>query len=216
MSAWRALILRSTKRKFSTVKHDELLSGSRSSAQEKAERQLHETTGPVPFAIGYNRSQGEGLVYGCMLLGLIMVVVGIAADLPLLSLAALVPLGIAYWHYPMVEKGHPQLGANEDGLFVERIGFINWAAVHEIDIKRTSVRNIILVRLEIQLNCPLKEAIKKIRPCRHGRNSCFGTGAAGETKRTATQSLSICIHLQPIPMRYFSEYAAINLLSCAT
>ncbi|WP_152503005.1 hypothetical protein [Labrenzia sp. THAF82] len=122
---------------------------------------MHETTGPVPFAIGYNRSQGEGLVYGCMLLGLIMVVVGIAADLPLLSLAALVPLGIAYWHYPMVEKGHPQLGANEDGLFVERIGFINWAAVHEIDIKRTSVRNIILVRLEIQLNCPLKEAIKK-------------------------------------------------------
>lgn len=161
MSAWRALILRSTKRKFSTVKHDELLSGSRSSAQEKAERQLHETTGPVPFAIGYNRSQGEGLVYGCMLLGLIMVVVGIAAGLPLLSLAALVPLGIAYWHYPMVEKGHPQLGANEDGLFVERIGFINWAAVHEIDIKRTSVRNIILVCLEIQLNCPLKEAIKK-------------------------------------------------------
>ncbi|WP_298813685.1 hypothetical protein [uncultured Roseibium sp.] len=122
---------------------------------------MHETTGPVPFAIGYNRSQGEGLVYGCVLLGLMMAVVGVVAGLPLLSLAALLPLGIAFWHYPMVEKGQPQLGANEDGLFVDRIGFINWAAVSEIDIKRTSVRNIILVRLEILLNCPLGEAINK-------------------------------------------------------
>lgn len=84
---------------------------------------------PVPFTVGFNRSQSESIVYGSLILGILFAVIGIVGNLPLLALAALAPLAIAFWHYPMIEKGKPQLGANEDGLYVERIGFIDWAAI---------------------------------------------------------------------------------------
>ncbi|GAB4516125.1 MAG: hypothetical protein Tsb0019_15330 [Roseibium sp.] len=116
---------------------------------------------PVPFTVGFNRSQSEGLVYGSLILGLIFAVIGIAGGLPLLTLAALAPLGIAYWHYPMIERGRPQLGANEEGLYVERIGFIDWSAIRMTDVKRTSVRNIELVRLDVLLTRPLDDAVTR-------------------------------------------------------
>jgi hypothetical protein len=116
---------------------------------------------PVPFTVGFNRSQSEGLVYGSLLLGLLFAAIGIAGGMPLLTVAALAPLAIAYWHYPMIERGKPQLGANEEGLYVERIGFIDWAAIRMTDVKRTSVRNIELVRLDVLLTRPLDDALTR-------------------------------------------------------
>jgi len=116
---------------------------------------------PVPFTVGFNRGQSEGLVYGSLLLGIMFAVIGVVADLPLLAVAGLAPLGIAYWHYPMIERSRPQLGANEDGLYVERIGFIDWAAIRMTDVKRTSVRNMELVRLDVLLTRPLENAVTK-------------------------------------------------------
>ena len=87
--------------------------------------------------------------------------IGAVGGLPLLALASLAPFGIAYWHYPMIEKGKPQLGANEEGLYVERIGFIDWAAIRMTDVKRTSVRNIELVRLDVLLTRSLDDAVTK-------------------------------------------------------
>lgn len=115
----------------------------------------------VPFTVGFNRGQSEGLVYGSLLLGIMFAGIGVVGDLPLLAVAGLAPLGIAYWHFPMIEKGRPQLGANEDGLYVERIGFIDWAAIRMTDVKRTSVRNMELVRLDVLLTRPLDNAVTK-------------------------------------------------------
>lgn len=120
-----------------------------------------ETKGPEPFAIGFDKSSGESLVYGSLILGVIFLAVSFAAGMPLMSLAAVVPLCIAFWHYPMIEKKQPQLGANTDGLFVERIGFIDWAAIRSIDLKRSSVRSIELVTLNVLLTRPLNAAIAK-------------------------------------------------------
>ncbi|MTH96309.1 hypothetical protein [Roseibium sp. RKSG952] len=116
---------------------------------------------PVPFAIGFERANGEALVYGSMVLGVIFLGVSFAAGIPLLAIAALVPLGIAFWHYPMVEKQQPQLGANEDGLFVERIGFIGWGSIRSLDIKRTNVRSITVTTLNILLNRGLDASVTK-------------------------------------------------------
>ncbi|MCV0428936.1 MAG: hypothetical protein K5905_26070, partial [Roseibium sp.] len=82
-------------------------------------------------------------------------------DIPLLALAAIAPLAMAYWHYPMVERGKPQLGANEEGLYVERIGFIDWAAIRMTDVKRTTVRNMELVSLDVLLTRPLENAVSQ-------------------------------------------------------
>lgn len=116
---------------------------------------------PVPFTVGFNRGQSEGLVYGSLLLGILFFVIGIVGNLPLLAVAGVAPLAIAYWHFPMIEKGRPQLGANEEGLYVERIGFIDWTAIRMTDVKRTSVRNMELVRLNVLLTRPLENAVTK-------------------------------------------------------
>jgi hypothetical protein len=116
---------------------------------------------PVAFTVGFNRGQSEGLVFGSLLLGIMFVVTGLVGELPLLAIAGLAPLGIAYWHFPMIEKGRPQLGASEDGLYVERIGFIDWAAIRMTDVKRTSVRNMELVRLDVLLTRSLDDAVSK-------------------------------------------------------
>jgi hypothetical protein len=114
---------------------------------------------PAPFAIGFNRNNGESFVYGCLVFGILISVVGVAAQVPYLALGSVIPVGIAYWHYPMIEKGLPQLGANSSGLFVERIGQISWSAIRDIKLKQTSVRNIMLFRLEVLLNRPVEDAV---------------------------------------------------------
>ncbi|MTI42693.1 hypothetical protein JM93_02903 [Roseibium hamelinense] len=120
-----------------------------------------EAKGPVPFAIGFEKSNGEAMVYGSLVLGVIFLGASFAAGIPLLALAAIVPLGISFWHYPMIEKKQPQLGANNEGLFVERIGFIDWGAIRSLDLKTTSVRNIELTSLNILLNRSLEASIAK-------------------------------------------------------
>lgn len=117
---------------------------------------------PASFAVGFDRKQGESFVYGCVVFTILVAVVGVAAQVPYLALGSLVPLAIAYWHYPMIEKGLPQLAADRSGLFVERLGLIDWAAIQGFDLRKTSVRNIILVKLDIGLNRPVDQAV--IRP----------------------------------------------------
>ncbi|GGB51584.1 hypothetical protein GCM10011316_24510 [Roseibium aquae] len=117
------------------------------------------TRGPAPFAIGFERANGTGIVFGAAFLAVVLLAIGLASGQTLLAFAALAPLGIALWHYPMIEKGKPQLGANPDGLFVERIGFIDWGSIRMIDLSRTSVRNIELVKLNVLLNRSLDAAV---------------------------------------------------------
>lgn len=128
---------------------------------EKNIAEENEKPAPVPFTVSYNRQQSESIFYGCLVLGACFAAVGVAGGLPLLAFASLAPFAFAYWHFPMIEKGKPQLGANEEGLYVERIGFIDWAAIRMTDVKRTSVRNIELVRLDVLLTRPLDAATAK-------------------------------------------------------
>ncbi|MHA7774088.1 hypothetical protein [Roseibium sp. M-1] len=116
---------------------------------------------PVPFTVGFNRGQSAGIVYGSLVLGVLFAAIGVAGGLPLLAFAAIAPIAIAYWHFPMVENGKPQLGANEDGLYVERIGFIDWAAIRMTDVKHNKVRNRDQVRLDVLLTRPLNDAVAK-------------------------------------------------------
>jgi hypothetical protein len=123
--------------------------------------ELDTRAGPQPFAIGFEKSGGEALVYGSAVVGAILVLVGSVAAMPYLAAGAMIPLGLAFWHYPMVDRSQPQLGANRDGLFVERIGFIDWAAVQDIALSETAVRTIRLVTLDVTLTRPLPEAVSK-------------------------------------------------------
>ncbi|WP_395174323.1 hypothetical protein [Roseibium alexandrii] len=126
---------------------------------KEAESKGSEKPAPAPFTIGYDRRNSEAIVYGCMLLAGLFAVVSVVSGMYLLLFAALGPAVIAYWHFPMLEKKRPQLGANEDGLFVDRIGFIDWGAIRMIDLTRTSVRSIELIKLNVLLTRPLEDAV---------------------------------------------------------
>ncbi len=116
---------------------------------------------PRPFAVGYSKGAGEALVYGAV------VFAGICAAATMLQGEARILFGIlpaiacAYRYYPMVEAKKPQLGANGDGLFVAGIGFIDWAAIRQVDLFETSVRNIRLSSLRISLNQSLEDAVAR-------------------------------------------------------
>ncbi|WP_346910434.1 hypothetical protein [uncultured Roseibium sp.] len=120
---------------------------------------LEKPKGPSPFAIGFNRSNGDPMVYGGLFVGAFLVIASIVADMPELALIALAPLAVAFWHYPMLDRRVPQLGANADGFFVERIGFIDWASIRKLELRRTAVRNIQLASLEVSLTRSLADAV---------------------------------------------------------
>lgn len=135
-------------------------------ADRKQEAQgADERPAPVPFTVGFHRGQSSVLVFGSLAFGIIFAGVGLAGGMPLLAVAALAPLANAYWHYPMIEKGRPQLGANEEGLFLERAGFIDWGAIRMTDVKRSKSRNADLVRLDVLLTRPLKDALASAQRC---------------------------------------------------
>lgn len=114
-----------------------------------------------PFAVGYNRSSGEAIVYGGVFMAVACTALAALFKMPILNILAIVPFGVGLWHLPMIEKQVPQLGANKDGLFVERIGFLNWADIKAIGLSSTAVRTMELTTLEITLSRPLEEAIAK-------------------------------------------------------
>jgi len=120
---------------------------------------LEKPKGPSPFAVGFNRTNGDAMVFGGVFLGGLLVLVSAVAGMPVMALIALAPLAIAFWHYPMLDRRVPQIGANADGLFVERIGYIDWASVRKFELRRTAVRSIQLARLEVSLTRPLADAI---------------------------------------------------------
>ena len=120
-----------------------------------------EPKGPEPFAVGFRRSSGEAIVYGGLLIGAGMLLPALLTGHQILAACALVPLLTAFWHYPMIDRSHPQLGANGDGLFVERLGFLDWSTIGSLELQRTAVRNIELVTLAIGLNRPVEQAVAK-------------------------------------------------------
>ncbi|POF34825.1 hypothetical protein [Roseibium marinum] len=133
-----------------------MATGKEAQKPENSEQQA-----AVAFTVSFNRSQSEVIVYGCLLLGVLFAAIGLFTGIYLLALAAVAPIAMAYWHYPMIERGKPQLGANEEGLYVERIGFIDWTAIRMTDVKRKTVRNIEQARLDVLLTRPLDNALTR-------------------------------------------------------
>ncbi|MBD8893105.1 hypothetical protein [Roseibium litorale] len=120
-----------------------------------------ERKGPEPFAVGFRRASGEAIVYGGLLIGAGLLVPALLTGHEILALCSLVPVLTALWHFPMIDRSQPQLGANGDGLFVERLGFLDWSTIRSLELRRTAVRNIELVTLAVRLTRPVEQAVAK-------------------------------------------------------
>lgn len=120
-----------------------------------------EKPAPLPFTVGYKRGSGEVTVFGNLALGAIFISTGFLTGLPLLSVAGLAPIAYAYRSYPMLEAGRPQLGANADGLYIDRIGFIDWKAIRMTEIGQNPKETKDRVLLNVLLTRPTGDAVTK-------------------------------------------------------
>lgn len=117
---------------------------------------------PQAFATGYERQAGEALVFGGVGVALIGVLAAVVRGDPGLLVISAAGLMSTWYFYPLVERGRPVLGGNDEGLFIDGIGFIAWDAVAGLKRLDRAVRSIRTVTLTIELNRPLAEAI--VRP----------------------------------------------------
>lgn len=112
-----------------------------------------------PFAIGYRKGTGEGPVYGGLVAAVLSGFAAAYAGEPRAYVITALALVLAFYSYPQVETGRPQLGANENGLFVAGIGFIAWAEIAHLELFNSSVRQIRLSTLIITLHRPLEAVV---------------------------------------------------------
>lgn len=111
------------------------------------------------FATGYKRHSGDMMVYGGGVLTLIGVIVSVLNGHPGPLLASLVGSASAYFYHPTLDTQRAQLGANDDGLFVARVGFIPWSAVRDVRVERRALRTLHLAHLTVLTEGPVGEAV---------------------------------------------------------
>lgn len=113
----------------------------------------------APFATGYEQRSGEMMVYGGLLVGLFALSVAVPrGSFPILILS-LVAFAVAYYHWPMVQKGRAQIAATDKGLMLAGLGVVAWDAIRDIRIMDRAVRTIRNAELQIALSRPLPHAL---------------------------------------------------------
>jgi len=110
-----------------------------------------------PCAVGFEPASGDLLVYGMAAFGIALLIIGLGSGRSLLAMAAMGPLALSFWNYPLIDKSAPQLATRADGLFVERLGLIPWAEIADLELKQTAVRNMLLARLVVTLHRPFAD-----------------------------------------------------------
>ena len=111
------------------------------------------------FTVCYGSDRGDFRFFVSALIGSVSVIVLVVAGQPLALAVALLFLGSAYYHFPLVEKKVPRLGASQYGIFVDGFGIIDWRAVADIEIRTYAVRSIENKELVIELNRDVDAAL---------------------------------------------------------
>ncbi|WP_310621022.1 hypothetical protein [Flexibacterium corallicola] len=114
-----------------------------------------------PFAVGFKKKAGEPLVYGSFLMGAVAFGLFLVTRELGFALASVPAFMLSYWYYPMIANW-PQIGANSEGLFLERLGFIEWSSIESVEFYKTSVRSMVFKCLRVRLHSSLEScAVKK-------------------------------------------------------
>ncbi len=149
-------------------------------------------TGPqagTPLAIGYRSGSGDTLVYGSFMVAALGVLLAFTTEQPWFLILAACGFWGAYYYHPYIETKRPQLGANQNGLYLERLGFLSWGDIADMELFETSVRSIRLQTLKVSLHRPLSDSVakpEKFNPFRVLMIRCW--------RQTGATSLEIAVH----------------------
>ncbi|GAB5377005.1 MAG: hypothetical protein AcusKO_34670 [Acuticoccus sp.] len=116
---------------------------------------------PRAFAAGYRAHSGDLMVYGGGALTLIGVLATVVQGTPVFLVASLVGTLSALYFQPTIDLKTPQLGANQHGIYLARIGFIPWEEITEIRVEHRALRTMRLATLIVRTGRPLAEAVSE-------------------------------------------------------
>lgn len=114
---------------------------------------------PRAFAVGYRAHSGDLMVYGGGALTLIGVLATVVQGTPVYLLASIVGTLSALYFQPTIDLKTPQLGANQQGLYLARIGFMPWEEIAEIRVERRALRTMNLATLIVRTAHPLAQSV---------------------------------------------------------
>lgn len=111
------------------------------------------------FSVSYDQDEAPFPVYVAGGLSAILLAGAVASGIWILFILGVAAFAVAYYNFPVIEKGRPQMGANEYGIFLQGFGIIRWGAIDRIDLVPIAVRVLTIHELQIALKVPLDKAM---------------------------------------------------------
>jgi len=116
-------------------------------------------TEPGGFAIGYGKGKGAFRVYMSAAFAIAFGATALTTGNGIALVIGAAFSVACFYFYPLVERGHARVGANEYGIFVEGFGLISWRGVKNLRLAKRAVRNITINELEITLSRSIDGAV---------------------------------------------------------
>ncbi|MBV6657998.1 MAG: hypothetical protein KI785_09560 [Devosiaceae bacterium] len=122
------------------------------------------TERPRSLGVNYLPGSGDMMAYGGLVLAALGVLAWLVRGQPIFLWMVPVGLGVSAYFYPLIEKGVVRLGADERGLYFERLGIVPWDAIASVRHEQQALRTLRLHRLHVALKGPVDQIIVDPQP----------------------------------------------------
>lgn len=124
------------------------------------------TSPPPPRSLGVNYLSGTGdmMAYGGVVLAGLGVLAFFVQGQFVFLLMVPVGLAVSAYFYPLIEEGVVRLGADQHGLFFERLGIIPWAAIKSVRHEQRALRTLRLHTLRVELRAAPESVVTEHDP----------------------------------------------------
>jgi hypothetical protein len=111
------------------------------------------------FSVAYGRDDTYFPVYITAALAAIFVTAAWIMGAAYWLVPAAAAAAFTYYNIPLLETGHPTIGANQYGIFIQAFGLIRWRAIERIELIEIAERAMTVHELQISLCVPLGSAL---------------------------------------------------------
>ena len=110
------------------------------------------------FTAGYDPKSGEFLVYGAFFVAALSALIAFLREASAALILTAVCVAAALYYRPLIDVDRPQIIADDGGLTLEGLGTIAWTDIERMSVRRTAVRQIETVYLDLALKRPVRAA----------------------------------------------------------
>lgn len=114
---------------------------------------------PQRLVAPYDQRSGDMMVYGGAMVAAMMAFAAVGRGEAYLFAGALVAGAVAFYHWPLAQKGRTRLIVSRQGLTIDGLGTLKWEAIEDARLFERAVRTIRNAELQVRLNRPIQEAL---------------------------------------------------------